>query len=107
MKLNLNCTKDYSRTKGNRSKSIDHSTYTREPKSRYPRGSLDNVSINPWGDNYVDSSSLRRSRSLALSKERQFTSLEYPVRQDRRSQLIPRAKLIERPSVRSRSVQNI
>ncbi|XP_071052533.1 protein javelin, partial [Onthophagus taurus] len=70
-----------------------------------PRGSLENVSSKPLVGDFVydviddqEELSLRRSRSLALIREDTFNSLEIPaaVGQQRRSQLIPRAKLIDR-----------
>ncbi|XP_063922409.1 protein javelin [Zophobas morio] len=75
--------------------SIDNTTYTkRQPKLQ--RGSLENVSTDPWGDS--QSGTLRRSRSLAITREDVFTNLDYRENgTPRRSQLIPRAKLIERP----------
>lgn len=63
------------------------------------RGSLENVSCNPFGDvtDPLDSS-LKRSRSLALIRDDIFTNFDVTTsrRSSRRSQLIPRAKLIDR-----------
>ncbi|KAJ8916205.1 hypothetical protein NQ315_016344 [Exocentrus adspersus] len=95
VKLNLNCTKDYSQRRR-----VDNGTYTKRPKPRFKRGSLENVS-HPWGEPGFDAqSSLRRTRSLAVDGERIFSSLDYSGSGQRRSQLIPRARLITRSSVR-------
>ncbi|KAG5883118.1 hypothetical protein JTB14_004651 [Gonioctena quinquepunctata] len=83
--------------------------------SKLTRASLENVSINPWGACTDEQSSLRRSRSLAFSRDNLFSSLELDVDGRggrRRSQLIPRAKLIDRSSIRENrfkgsSVENL
>ncbi|KAL3280899.1 hypothetical protein HHI36_004126 [Cryptolaemus montrouzieri] len=81
------------------SRHIDHSTYTRQPKGlKYQRGSLENVSnVKPERNLLQDPPSLRRCRSLALTKEDVFNTLEIRDGEtNRRAQLIPRAKLVER-----------
>lgn len=114
VKLSLNCTKDYA-TSTNHSRRSNPYTSTnaasnpkRKPQqdklSKFSkRASLDNVSTDPWGGqdhrNFFEGhSSLRRSRSLAISREDLFARLDHPEGQcgRRRSQLIPRAKLIDR-----------
>ncbi|XP_018569285.1 protein javelin [Anoplophora glabripennis] len=100
VKLTLNCTKDYSSYS---SRHVDNSTYTKRPKEKFKRGSLENVSSDPWGE-FDGQSSLRRTRSWAVSGENIFSGSDFPGsgtrNKQRRSQLIPRAKLINRTSVR-------
>ncbi|RZC37814.1 hypothetical protein BDFB_004281 [Asbolus verrucosus] len=80
---------------------VNNSTYTKRPREKLQRGSLENVSSNPWGEAHPDEqSSLRRTRSLAITREDVFTNLDIASNKPRRSQLIPRAKLIERSTTR-------
>ncbi|ENN80152.1 hypothetical protein YQE_03416, partial [Dendroctonus ponderosae] len=73
-------------------------------KDKYSRGSLDNVSRIPWEEcNLDEESTLRRTRSLAISRENLFYSLDYIETTEnhrRRAQLIPRAKLIEKSFIK-------
>ncbi|CAG9840472.1 unnamed protein product [Diabrotica balteata] len=85
--------------------------YRKNPSklSRTARTSLDNVSVNPWGGrnslsgDIDEHSSLRRSRSLAISGEHLYSREDFYTNQQeeeqssgrKRSQLIPRAKLIK------------
>ncbi|KAF7273881.1 hypothetical protein GWI33_013433 [Rhynchophorus ferrugineus] len=73
-------------------------------QSRYVPGSLDNISCTPWEDLHLDEeqSSLRRTRSLAISRENLFYSLDYTDTYDNKTQLIPRAKLVEKSFIRDR-----
>lgn len=100
VKLTLNCTKDYSSQRG---RHVDNGTYTKRSKDKFKRGSLENVSSDPWGE-FDGQSSLRRTRSWAVSGDSIFSSLDFSGSatrsRQRRSQLIPRAKLINRTSVR-------
>ncbi|XP_074040673.1 LOW QUALITY PROTEIN: javelin [Leptinotarsa decemlineata] len=114
VKLTLNCTKDHDRSNASCHSTYNPTTQPKKLKSKL-RASLENVSINPWGVDLEDQYSLRRSRSLAISRENLFPTLEYS--EDgrggrRRSQLIPRAKLIDRSSIRENrykgsSVENL
>ncbi|XP_066155987.1 protein javelin isoform X1 [Euwallacea fornicatus] len=104
LKLNVNI----SSTKADYVRSRPGTTNTTKNRSedKYARGSLDNVSRITADErtNLDDQSSLRRTRSLAISRENLFYSLDYTEtsdhRKNRRSQLIPRARLIERSLVR-------
>lgn len=80
-------------------------TYSKKThKGLQVQGSLENVSSNPLGgETDFLPSTLRRSRSLAISRENIFDSFEIPAAsKSRRQQLIPRAKLIEKPSLQGR-----
>ncbi|XP_044752424.1 protein javelin, partial [Coccinella septempunctata] len=77
---------------------LDHATYTKptREKLKYEKRSLENVSnIRIESTNAEYPPSLRRCRSLALTKEDVFNSLEISNdgRPSRRAQLIPRVKL--------------
>ncbi|XP_044268414.1 protein javelin [Tribolium madens] len=90
--------------------SIDNGTYTKRPRNKFQRGSLENVSSDPWGDS--QQSSLRRCRSL-ITRDDIWTNLDIQCEKPRRSQLIPRAKLIERSKepryavIRGQSIDNL
>nr|CAH7749820.1 unnamed protein product [Callosobruchus chinensis] len=123
VKLTLNCTKDYERSPHRNHKhhqKVDSSTYTRQTKDKrsrtnekHYRASLENVSTNVWKDGFDEQSSLRRTRSLAISRENLFYSLDYVSTEvqgqsrRRRSQLIPRARLIDRNKDYRYSVENL
>ncbi|KAF5303045.1 hypothetical protein FQR65_LT08374 [Abscondita terminalis] len=64
---------------------------------KFIKRSLENVSTNPYGEFESGQSTLRRSRSLAISREAIFNDLSISTnsQQHRRQQLIPRAKLID------------
>lgn len=76
-------------------------TYTKKSHNEFIRGSLNDVSSNPLGELNPTESTLRRSRSLAISRADIFTTLNIP-NQSRRSQLIPRAKLVGRTTFKDR-----
>ncbi|XP_017773162.1 PREDICTED: uncharacterized protein LOC108560218 [Nicrophorus vespilloides] len=81
-------------------------TYTKRHRDKLIQGSLENVSSHPLGELAVHESTLRRSRSLAISREDVFTDLEISkAPRNRRSQLIPRAKLIDKYSTKDRCLQ--
>nr|CAI5847447.1 unnamed protein product [Callosobruchus analis] len=123
VKLTLNCTKDYERSPHRNHKhhqKVDSSTYTRQTKDKrcrsndkHYRASLENVSTNVWKDGFDEQSSLRRTRSLAISRENLFYSLDYVSTEvqgqsrRRRSQLIPRARLIDKNKDYRYSVENL
>lgn len=101
MNLSLTCTSTKERRQSqNRGDSTSHK---RQP-NKLLQGSLENVSSNPLGGEFLsEESTLRRSRSLAISREDVFTSLDIPTTtKQRRSQLIPRAKLIDRTNYKER-----
>ncbi|KAK9888843.1 hypothetical protein WA026_001066 [Henosepilachna vigintioctopunctata] len=100
LRVNNNRHKDTHQLRPTLNRKTGNSTYTRAPKpTKYQRGSLDNVSnLNVDGNQPQEPLSLRRCRSLALTEEDVFNSLEirYDDRPSRRPQLIPRARLVDR-----------
>ncbi|CAH1981563.1 unnamed protein product [Acanthoscelides obtectus] len=103
--------KDYEKSphRNHKHHRVDSSIYTKQTKDKrksnekYYRASLENVSTDVWKDGFDEQSSLRRTRSLAISRENLFYSLDYVStevqgqgRRRRRSQLIPRARLIDK-----------
>ncbi|KAH1024001.1 hypothetical protein HUJ05_003569 [Dendroctonus ponderosae] len=105
LKLNLNVSStsaDFIRWRSSKSK--PQARIRTSLKDKYSRGSLDNVSRIPWEEcNLDEESTLRRTRSLAISRENLFYSLDYIETTEnhrRRAQLIPRAKLIEKSFIK-------
>lgn len=79
-------------------------TYSKKYHSKFLKRSLENVSTHPHGEFETDQSTLQRSRSLAISREAGVLNdinLSTGNRQ-RRQQLIPRAKLIDKHGVKER-----
>lgn len=89
---------------------LDNNNHQQQQRKRQQKntklinGSLENVSSNPFGDVNPLESSLRRSRSLAFIRGDIFTNFDVITsrRSPRRSQLIPRAKLIDRSNSKDR-----
>ncbi|GJQ70520.1 hypothetical protein Trydic_g22925 [Trypoxylus dichotomus] len=101
LNLNLTCTSTKDRHQSqHRGEGVDRKKY----RNKLLQGSLENVSSNPLGGEFVSQeSTLRRTRSLAYCRDDVFTSLDIPTAaKQRRSQLIPRAKLIDRTSFKDR-----
>lgn len=84
--------------------SIDDQTYTRKREALL-RGSLENVypyEYEALHRHYATGAGLRRCRSLAVSKGEIVFEDTLSIKRQRRSQLIPRAKLVNRSSLKER-----